>query len=91
MSEMILIYDGLEEVAKENGMTVEQLKEYQKQAAEKDPVQAKLKMYRYHLQATWDGFCDFWDSLEKKHIEIRGEKRCEKWQKEHAGEWCTDF
>lgn len=91
MVEMVLVYDGLEVVAKENGMTVEQLKEYQKKVSENDPKESKLRKYRYHLQASWDGYSDYWDSVEKKHIEIRGEKRCEKWQKEHQGEWCTDF
>ena len=89
--EMVLVYDGLKEAADKVGMSVEQFKESLNKKLENDPVQLKLKKYRYHLETSYDGFDCYWDSLEKKYIEVHGEKHCEKWQKAHAGEWCTNF
>lgn len=89
--ELVFVNDGLEEVAKENGMTVEQIKEHWKECSENDPKAQKLNQHRYHLQDSTDRYIFLWDSLKKEHITIRGEKKCEKWLKEHCGEWCTDF
>lgn len=60
-----------------------------KEAMKNDPAHNKKE--RYLMQSCTSTSETFFDTVTKELFTIKGEKRCEKWEKEHAGEWATDF
>lgn len=88
--EMILIKDGVKEVADKMGMTVGQFKEYQKEQFKKDP--ANNKSERYQLTDVSYGWTYF-DTVEKKNISFtpRQWRAQRKFETENKNNICTNF
>lgn len=45
----------------------------------------------FTLDCVWDGERQMWDRTKKEYFYIKGERSWKKWQKEHEGQWATDF
>ena len=49
------------------------------------------KTVRYTLDAIDGPWRSIYDQVEKRIIEIKGERAWKKWMKEHDGDWTCDF